>query len=42
VQNILAQELVQVNRFIDANGLVERSSIDPRYRRFSFLWEFKL
>jgi len=43
VQDLLAQENVQVNRFTDATGVVtERSSVDPRYRRFSMVWEFKL
>jgi outer membrane receptor protein involved in Fe transport len=42
VQNILAQDSLAVNRFTDASGVVERSSIDPRFRRFSFLLEFKL
>jgi outer membrane receptor for ferrienterochelin and colicins len=43
VQDILAQDQVQVNRvFADDGGLTERGSIDPRFRRFSFLWEFKL
>lgn len=42
VQNILAQDTLLVNRFTDAGGTVERSSVDPRFRRFSFLWEFKL
>lgn len=42
VQDILAQDAIQVNRFTDASGVSERSSFDPRFRRFSFLWEFKL
>jgi outer membrane receptor protein involved in Fe transport len=42
VQNILAQETLLVNRFTDASGTVERSSIDPRFSRYSMLWEFKL
>jgi hypothetical protein len=42
VQNILAQDSVGVNRFTDTAGTVERSSIDPRFRRYAFLWEFKL
>ncbi|HUP29403.1 MAG TPA: TonB-dependent receptor, partial [Usitatibacter sp.] len=42
VQNILAQDTLLVNRFADSSGLVERSSIDPRFRRFALLWEFKL
>jgi outer membrane receptor for ferrienterochelin and colicins len=42
VQNILAQDTLLVNRFTDTSGTVERSSIDPRFRRYSFLWEFKL
>ena len=43
VQDLLAQDNVQVNRFTDATGVVtERSTVDPRYRRFSMVWEFKL
>lgn len=42
VQNILAQDTLVVNRFTDPTGVTERSSIDPRFRRFSFLWEFRL
>jgi outer membrane receptor for ferrienterochelin and colicins len=42
VQNILAQDTLLVNRFTDASGTVERSSVDPRFRRYSFLWEFKI
>ncbi len=42
VQNILAQDTMVVNRFTDAGGTAERTSIDPRYRRFSMLWELKL
>lgn len=33
---------IQVNRFTDASGSVERSSIDPRFPRFGVLWEVKL
>jgi len=43
VQDLLAQDNVTVNRFTDATGVAtERSSVDPRYRRFSMVWEFKL
>jgi outer membrane receptor protein involved in Fe transport len=42
VQDILAQDALFVNRFTDASGAVERRSVDPRFRRFSFLWELKL
>ena len=42
VQNILAQDALVVNRFSDASGLSERTSIDPRFRRYAFLLEFKL
>jgi outer membrane receptor for ferrienterochelin and colicins len=43
VQDLLAQEAVTVNRFTDTAGFVtERSSADPRYRRYSMLWEVKL
>lgn len=43
VQDILAQEGITVNRFTDSAGLVtERSSVDPRYRRYSMNWELKL
>jgi outer membrane receptor for ferrienterochelin and colicins len=43
VQDLLAQDAIQLNRFTDATGFVtERSSIDPRFRRFSMNWEFKL
>ncbi|HET7731962.1 MAG TPA: TonB-dependent receptor [Usitatibacter sp.] len=42
VQNILAQDTLVVNRFTDASGTAERTSIDPRFRRFSILWELKL
>lgn len=43
VQDLLAQENFSVSRFTDSTGFVtERSSIDPRYRRFSMLWEVKL
>jgi outer membrane receptor protein involved in Fe transport len=43
VQDLLAQDNIQVNRFTDSAGSVtERSSVDPRYRRFSMLWEVKL
>jgi outer membrane receptor protein involved in Fe transport len=43
VQDLLAQDAIQVNRFTDSAGFVtERSSADPRYRRFSMLWEVKL
>ena len=42
VQNILAQDTLLVNRFTDASGTVERNSVDPRFRRYSFLWEFKI
>ncbi len=42
VQDILAQDAVVLNRFTDASGLVERHSVDPRFRRYSFLWELKL
>lgn len=43
VQEILAQDVIQVNRVFGADGgFTERSSVDPRFRRFSFLWEFKL
>jgi outer membrane receptor for ferrienterochelin and colicins len=42
VQNILAQDTLLVNRFTDTSGTVERSAVDPRFRRYSFLWEFKL
>jgi len=44
VQDLLAQDNIQVNRFTDpTTGVVtERSSVEPRYRRFSMNWEFKL
>jgi outer membrane receptor protein involved in Fe transport len=42
VQDILAQDAVQVNQFRDASGLVERSSNDPRYPRFGVLFELRL
>ena len=43
VQDLLAQDAISVNRFTEATGLItERSSIDPRFRRFSMLWEIKL
>ena len=42
VQNLLAQEALFINRFTDPGGITERASVDPRFRRFSFLWEFKL
>jgi hypothetical protein len=43
VQDILAQDAIQVNQFTESNGfLSERSSIDPRRPRFGFLWEVKL
>ena len=43
LQDILAQDNIQVNRFTDPAGFVtERSSVDPRFRRFSMNWEFKL
>jgi outer membrane receptor for ferrienterochelin and colicins len=42
VQNILAQDTLLVNTFTDVSGTTERTSIDPRFRRYSFLWEFKL
>jgi outer membrane receptor protein involved in Fe transport len=43
VQDLLAQDAVTVNRFTDSTGVVtERSSIDPRFRRVSLLWEIKL
>lgn len=43
VQDLLAQDNITVNRFTDGAGFVtERSSVDPRYRRFSMNWEFKL
>lgn len=42
VQNLLAQDTLFLNRYTDASGLTERSSIDPRFRRYSFLWELKL
>ena len=43
VQDLLAQDNIQVNRFTDATGVVtERSTVDPRYRRLSMVWEFKL
>ena len=43
VQDILAQDAIGVNRFTEASGfLTERSSVDPRYTRFGFLWEIKL
>jgi outer membrane receptor protein involved in Fe transport len=42
VQDILAQDAIQVNRFTDASGMVERSSIDPRYPRFGMVFELKL
>jgi hypothetical protein len=42
VQDLLAQDNIQVNRFTDSTGVVtERSSVDPRYRRFGILWEYK-
>jgi len=31
-----------VNSFTDATGTVERTTLDSRFRRFSFLWEMKL
>ena len=43
VQDMLAQDNTTVSRFTDAGGFVtERSSVDPRYRRYSMLWEVKL
>jgi outer membrane receptor protein involved in Fe transport len=42
VQDILAQDAVQVNTFTDASGRVERSSVDPRYPRFGVLLEVRL
>jgi hypothetical protein len=43
VQDLLAQDNISVSRFTDGAGFVtERSSVDPRYRRFSMNWEFKL
>jgi outer membrane receptor protein involved in Fe transport len=43
VQDLLAQDNITVNRFTDATGVVtERSSVDPRYRRFTMVWEIKL
>ena len=42
VQDILAQDAVQVNRYTDASGMVERSSVDPRYPRFGVVFELKL
>ena len=43
VQDLLAQDNITVSRFTDAGGFVtERSSVDPRYRRYSMLWEVKL
>lgn len=42
VQDILAQDFVQVNRFTDAGGMVERSTVDPRYPRFGVLFELRL
>ena len=43
VQDILAQDAIQVNQFTEASGfLSERSSVDPRKPRFSLLWEVKL
>lgn len=43
VQDILAQDAIQVNRFTEASGfLSERGSVDPRYPRFGFLLEVKL
>jgi hypothetical protein len=43
VQDLLAQENITVSRFTDGAGfMTERSSVDPRYRRFSMNWEFKL
>ncbi len=41
-QNLLAQDVLVVNRFTDASGSLERTDIAHRYRRFAFLWEFKL
>lgn len=43
VQDLLAQDAIQVNQFTEATGfLSERSSIDPRRPRFGMLWEVKL
>jgi outer membrane receptor protein involved in Fe transport len=43
VQDLLAQDNITVSRFTDAAGfLTQRSSVDPRYRRFSMVWEVKL
>ncbi|QJR16210.1 TonB-dependent receptor plug domain-containing protein [Usitatibacter palustris] len=42
VQDILAQDALTVNSFTDATGTVERTTLDSRFRRFSFLWEMKL
>jgi len=42
VQNILAQDVLVVNQFTNASGMTERTSIDPRFPRFSFLWEFRV
>lgn len=41
-QNLLAQDVLLVNRFTDAGGSLERTDIAHRYRRFAFLWEFTL
>ena len=42
IQNILTQDAIYVNQFTDASGMVERSSVDPRFRRFALLWEFRI
>jgi len=42
VQDILSQDAIQVNRYTDASGVVERSSVDPRYPRFGVLFELRL
>ena len=43
VQDILAQDAIQVNQFTEATGfLSERSSVDPRRPRFGMLFEFRL
>jgi outer membrane receptor for ferrienterochelin and colicins len=41
VQDVLAQDFIQVNRFTDAAGMVERSSVEPRYTRFGVLFELR-
>ena len=42
LQNLNAPDQVFVNQFTNAAGMTERSSIDPRFTRYSMLWELRL